>query len=539
MTVNIKFSIILLSALFFFAGVKNSGAQKSDVPSADETYSDQWMLLPAVRLSLDPIYILNNDSDFSGIFTSIAEIDCLQYGYYTVSFSMDQILDYNDENSREFNFHEIQYDVEFFNLRREFSRGSLAFFIDHRCANYINIDTTLEMRTRWYGAGIRWETHGMTTGEKRKRKGVRLFSSDNYINYSIAVRKSIFTEYYPAARTSDFTLTYDCYPADYISAYLSGAAEYFDSDDYSWNRSIEGGLRISTGLAEITPYLKYEYITDNTSEIPGDKKRFGTGIRAESVLYSTEDNEKREKDTQFNGIFSPELHFTGSYGYFCGDDKKNFRTDTLFTLDLLKYGNSAVFFNASLTHSSPKEQLGMYPAYIDSYYEGGLSWNIFSRLFIEPFYRYTEYDEGNIIKTGPWSYKLAAVRIRTLGMKPGFADSGIRSGNNESLKLISNFELELSCGYVTETDSIDTDWTTESYLRWDICGCNSAVLYLMFGEKNYVDDDVSWTLITECGVWIGRDILAMLFYRNELNESENPTRDISKSYHLVGVKFDF
>lgn len=539
MTVGTKITALLLSAILFSAGINESGKLTAGVPLPDDTYPDKWMLFPSVCLGLDPTYIFNGDSDFSGILNSTVEIDCLQYRYYIASFTVDQMLEYSEENSKKFSFHEIQYDIEFFNLRREFSPGSLSFFIDHRCSNYINIDTAMEMRTRWYGTGIRWETHGMTTGEKGKRKGVRLFSSDNYINYRLAARIPIYTEYYPADWTADFALTYDCYPGDFISAYLSAAAEYFNSKEYSWNRSIEGGFRISAGPAEITPYLKYEYATDNNSEIPGDKKRFGTGIRAESVLYRTEESGRTEKNTQPDGVFSPEIHFTGSYGYFYGDDKKNFRTDSLFTLDLLKYGSSSIFINASLTHSSPKEQLGMYPAYIDSYYEGGLSYNIVSRIFIEPFYRYTEYDEGNIIKTGPWSYKLAAMRLRTLGMKPGFADSGIIMDNVEGFKMISNFEAEISGGYAAETDGIDTDWTTESYVRWDICGYNSSVLYLMIGGKSIAGDNYSWTFITECGVWTGNDLLAMLFYRNELNDKENPDQEYSKIYHLIGVKFDF
>jgi hypothetical protein len=539
MTAETKIALFLLSVLLFSAGINKSCTLNAGVPLPDDTYPDTWMLFPSVRLALDPMYFFSNDSDYSGIFTSAAEIDFLQYRYFIASFSVNQKLYFSNEKSIKFNFQQIRYDIEFINLRREFIPGSLSFFIDHRCSNYINIDAAMEMRTRWYGGGIRWETHGMTTGEKGKRKGVKLFSSDNYINYSLAARIPIYTEYYPADWTADFSLTYDCYPADFISAYLSAAAEYFDSKEYSWNRSIEGGLRISAGPAEITPYLKYNYATDSTSGIPGDKKSFGTGIRAESVLYSTEESAGTEKNTQPGGVFFPEIHFTGSYGYFCGDDKRNFRTDGLFTLDLLKYGSSSIFINASLTHSSPKEQLGMYPAYIDSYYEGGLSYNIVSRILIEPFYRYTEYDEGNIVKTGPCSYELAAMRIRTFGMKPGFADSGIISDSANGLKIISNFEAEISGGYVTETDGIDTEWTTESYVRWDIFGYNSTVLYLMIGEKSTAGDDFSWTFITECGVWTGNDLLAMLFYRNGLNDKKNPSRDISKIYHLIGVKFDF
>lgn len=535
MTVKRRCEAIILSFFLLSIGVENTDARTV----SGDTYPNRWILLPAVHLSLDPMYIFNNDSDYSGIFTSVAEIDFLQYRYYIASFSMNQKLKFNDEDSTDFNFHEIQYNIEFINLRREFSHGFLSAFIDHRCTNYINTNAAMDMRTRWYGAGIRLETHGMTTGEKGKKKGVRLFSSDNYINYSLSVRKSIYTEYYPAEWTSDFTLTYDYYPADNFSTYLSGAAEYFDSKEFNWSRSIEAGFRITTDLAEITPYLKYEYITDNTGETPGEKKCFGTGIRAESVLYTSESGNAGEPDSQPNNFFSPELHFTGSYGYFCGDDKRNFRTDSLFTLDLLKYGKSAVFINASLLHSSPKEQLGMYPAYIDSYYEVGLSYNIFSVILIEPFYRCIKYDEGNIIKNGPWDYELAALRIRTRGMKPGFADYSIKNSAGSDFRFINNPELEISGGYVTETDAVEVKWMTESYIRWDICGYDSTVIYLMFGEKNIAGDDISWTLIMECGIWLGKDLLAMLFYRNELNDSEDPARDISKTYHLAGVKFDF
>ena len=541
MAEKIRYKIILFTAVFIFAAVKYSAAQSENLnfSPGEKMYADHWILLPSVRLALDPMYILNNDSDISGIFTSAAEIDFLQYSTYILSFSMDQFLNYKDEDSKKYNLHEIQYVLEYLNFRKVFEPGTLGIFIDHRCANYINITSSEDMITRWYGLGLRWETHGMMSGEKGRHKGLRLFSSDNYINYSLALRKSLSTQSYPATWTSDFTLSYDFYIADSVSAYLSGSAEYFVSDEYSWNRSLEGGFRLVSGISEITPYFRYEYITDNIGEIPGGQKRIGAGIRAESALYSNEKYFTQDRGAQPTGNFFPELHFTGSYGYYIGDNKKNFRTSILFALDLIKYNDTALFFNTSLIHSSSKENTGMYPAYIDSYYEGGFSCFLFSRLFVEPFYRYTEYDEGNIIKSGPWNYQLTALRIRTRGMKPGFAGSGIKNNSGNGFNFISNIEIELSGGYVRETDSVDAEWMAESYLRWDIFGYNSSVLYVLFGEKNLNGDDAAWTLISECGIMFNRNLMVMLYYRNEYNDSEDRTRDISRIYHLAGIKFDF
>ena len=61
----------------------------------------------------------------------------------------------------------------------------------------------------------------------------------------------------------------------------------------------------------------------------------------------------------------------------------------------------------------------------------------------------------------------------------------------------------------------------------------------MLGEKSLGGDYSKWTLISECGVMFNRDLLVMLYYRYELNDSEDKTRIISRMYHLAGIKFDF
>lgn len=535
-----KHILVLISVLFFCSpggGIKaySASIESGDIKSGN---SDNWQFLPSARLSLDPMYIYHDKYDYSGIFSSVVEIDLIRYSNYILSSSMDQMINYSDEKSKYFNFHKINYNLEYLNLRGEFDEGILSVFIDHRCTNYINTTSTEEMITRWYGIGLRWESPGMTTGEKNRHKGVKLISDNSYLNYSLAVRKSIGTKSYPAKFTSDFTLMYNYYITDWMAAYTTGSAEYFRSGPFSLNRSIEGGLRLSYGDMEFSPYLKYEYITDDAGEITGDKTHYCTGIKAESVLYDTQgETPPAGKSVYSKGFSTPEIHLTGSYGYYIGDDIKNFRSTALFTLDLIKYGNTGIFFNGSFIHSSIKENNELYPAYIDSYYEGGISWLIFSNIYFEPLYRYTEYDEGNVIKSGPWDYQLAALRLRTAGFKPGFVNRNISPGSG--LFFISSFEIEMTGGYVLKAESTDACWLTDMYIRWDICGYNNTILYLMLGENIMKENDMNYKLISEGGIRFNHDLVLKLFYRNELSDSEDRGHDISKVYHIIGIGFDF
>lgn len=443
------------------------------------------------------------------------------------------------KNREHFAFHEIQYYLDYLNIRKEFDTGSLSAFFDHRCSNYVNTMTSDDMLARWYGFGIKWQTHGFAAAEKVRRKGILLFSKDDYFNYSIAARRSLSTRNYFATWTTDFTLRYDYYMTDYFAAYIQESAEYFISDRYGLNRSTEFGLKVLQGEVEVTPYLRHEYITDNTGELPKDKNHYGAGIRAETALYDTEPDKIHSAGSSSGKWLSPEIHLSGLYAHYIYDNIRNYRTETLFAADLIKYGETAVFFNASLLHSSLRKNAGMYPAYIDSYYEGGLSLYLFDSVFLEPLYRYKNYDEGNIIKSGNWSFQLAALRMRTAGMKPGFVNTDCKINIDKGLNLINNFEFELTGGYITEENNIHTRWTTESSLRWDICGYNTAILYLLLGEKSLKGDDLTWTIISECGVRFNRSLVMMLFYRNEINDHEKREQDLSKIYHLFGVKFDF
>jgi len=534
----LKMPLIIIYLLIPIITVTAETVTEKKLP-AEKVYPDQWRFLPAARLSIDPMYIFNKNSDFTGAFTSTAEFDFLRYGSYAFSFTMIQILDYRNEVRRYFNFNEIQYKLEYLNIRKETAPGMLELFFDHRCDNYTNTIVTNDTFPRWYGAGLRWETYGMMTGEKGKRKGIQLLSPDSYVNYSFTVRKSIYTLNYPVTVTSEIKARFDCYITENISSYISGSAEYFASDKYNWNRLIEGGVRLNSGPAEITPYIKFEHITDNSAVIRGDKNNYGAGIRAESSLFESgiEPSDNRRKQNYV--YFTPEIHLAGSYSHYINDGIKNYRTFVLLTFDLFRYNRTSAFFNSSMTHSSQKQNAGLFPAYMDSYYEGGLSFFFHEKIFIMPVYRYTRYDEGDIIRSGPWDYHLAGLKIQTAGMKPGYVNINSGENPNSGLKGINRFEIEITGGYIPAADSIDVKWMAESYLRWDICSYSNNILYLMTGEKYLSGNDSSMTFISECGIRFNRDLVLMLFYRNEYNRHVERMKDISKFYNLAGVKFDF
>lgn len=97
MTGKLKYIFVLLISFYFINSSVYSAAEagSDSIISNDNSDPGLWIFLPAARLSMDPMYIYNNDSDFSGTFTSIADFDFLQYKSYIFSFSMTQILEYS------------------------------------------------------------------------------------------------------------------------------------------------------------------------------------------------------------------------------------------------------------------------------------------------------------------------------------------------------------------------------------------------------------------------------------------------------------
>ena len=158
--------------------------------------SDEWSFLPSAVLLVDGEFYAENDAGYTMILHRVISVDVLRYRSIVFSFSVDEGIRYKDSDSNYLYPYLIHNQMDFVNLRWELPQGSLSWFIDHSCNNNINEDVTGSMRVRWYGTGLRWETHGMRLGHRNNGitfEKTEHFEILNNINYGLTAAKSLST----------------------------------------------------------------------------------------------------------------------------------------------------------------------------------------------------------------------------------------------------------------------------------------------------------------------------------------------------------
>lgn len=512
----------------------------AEYTSVDAGRSGEFSFLPDARFSLAPVFTQNGES-YSTL-SRYLSIDAFRYGTFIVSFSTYEDLEYG-RGTDPLALNSIYYNMEYINIRDETDYGIWSFFIDHRCMNYVNINAPDEYQMRWYGYGVRWQSLGMMIGEKDRGHGLSLFHSGDYINLSMAARKRIYSEYYPYNYTIDFSLRFDYYFTPGIIPYLSGGGEFFLPDKSDVNMNAESGVRFTGLNCDIIPFLQYSHRSDISSPFTSEKNFLFAGIKFEEALAESHDTAPGLKPKSADVTLAPELHLQGSYSKYISDEYRNYRSDILFTLDLIRIRGSYIFWNSSLVHSSPAVNGGLYPKYIDYYNEAGLSVPLKHGFSVEPFYRYAGYGEGNDVEAGAFTYHTAGLRLQTEGMKPGKVNSGVTGLFNEGFTLLLNTEGRITAGLVPGNGSPDNAWIFEGAIREDILSYRSAVPYLsinydiekgiMPGRKSVISE-----FIPEAGIRVNRDLVFMLFYQYIWRSSDDTDYNISRDYHLAGVRID-
>jgi len=528
---NIYRYIIL--CVFLLITITGAGEEQSLKPS---DYSG-LRFLPEARVALSPAYVQNDKSYIS--LSRYISVDVLRYGLFSFSFSTYEILEYR-KNRDTLSPESIYYNMEYLNIRGDTSYGRAFFFIDHRCMNYADISNP-PPRLRWYGYGAGWQSSGMIIGAKDARHGLSIFSSDDYINFSAAARKPIYTEYYPYDNIADLMLRFDYYLTPGIIPYISGKGEIFFSDKVEWNRTVELGMRFVYGNTDITPFAEYAYITDRVISSSGRKSMYSAGLKIEASLY--EENSNAGVNLFQKSIFylSPELHLQGSYSKYIDDSDRNYRSDILVALNFLRIKSISLFWNSSLIHSSPREDSGLYPRYIDYYNETGLTIQIKKVFLLEPLYRYTGYGEGNTVDTGGYTYHYVGTRLRTTGLKPGYINSRVCGKFTNGFSLLFSTEGELSAGWISGHETGKKSYIIESTIREDIFSYKSIVQYISLNasiKKGEIPESRKTVkeVKPECGIRVNRNLIFMLFYQYIHREPENDDYDINSEYHLAGVR---
>ncbi len=511
----------------------------AEEPANEDSISGGSVFFPDARISIVPSFSRHEENYIS--LSRYISIDAFRYAPFTCSFNTYEIFDYGTGDDKQ-RLKSIYYNMEYLNIRADTPYGGASFFIDHRCMNYVDIYEP-PPRLRWYGYGARWQSRGMIIGEKDARRGLNIINSGNYLNFSASVRKPFYTEYYPYNYITDLMLRFDWYLTPEIIPYLSIEGEIFISERVEWNRAAEIGVRFGYGTADIIPYTEYSYVTDRDISCSGKKGIISAGIKIETSLS--------EGGTDSAGILSPrsslslqpELHLQGSYSKYIDDEEKNYRSDILAALNLIHLKKISLFLNSSLVHSSPRENSGLYPRYIDYSHEAGFSIQIRKKYLLEPLYRYSGFGEGNTVSAGGYNYHTAGVRFCTPGLKPGYINSRVRHNFSSPFTLLFNTEAELFAGWIPDNTGSGKSGIIEGTFREDLFNCKSVVSYISINakvEKGLIPGNRKTykEIKPELGFRLNSNLVFILFYQYIYRDPENGDYDLNREYHLAGVKID-
>lgn len=508
-------------------------------PVTEVTTAREFSFFPEARISVAPSFAKHDESYIS--LSRYVSIDALRYGPFAFSLSTYEIFDYGTEDEKH-KLKSIYYYMEYLNIRSGTSYGEISVFIDHRCMNYVDLYDP-PPRLRWYGYGAGWQSRGMMIGEKNTGHGLSILTSDDYINFSASVRKPFYTEFYPYDYITDFTLRYDYYLTTAIIPYISGKSEIFISDKIKWNKAGELGIRFSNGSADIIPYAEFACITDRDFAVSGKNNTFSAGVKIEAALTEENSDAAAIPVTCLGISLSPDFHIQGSYSKYIDDKKKNYRSDILAALNLIQIKKISLFWNSSFIHSSPRENSGLYPRYIDYYNEAEITIPILNFFRIEPLYRHCGYGEGNTIDAGGFTYHLAGLRVKTDGMSPGYMNGRINGIISDSPVLLLNTEASIFAGWSPDNQKDENIRIIEGTLREDFFSYKTAVPYISLNvkfDKGNIPgrEKINHEVTHELGIRLNRQLVFMIFYQYIRNSSTAEDYDISRSYHTAGVRID-
>jgi hypothetical protein len=496
----------------------------------------EWEFLPSAVLLIDGEFYAENDAGYTMIAHRVIGFDILRYRDIVLSFSVDENIRYKDSGSNYFYPYLIHNQMDFVNLRWELPQGSLSWFIDHACNNNINKDVAGSMRVRWYGTGLRWETHGMRLGHRNDITfgTVESFEVLNSINYGFSAAKSLSTRYHNYTMIVRGALRYDPLRYYILVPYLEGSFAALVEDRVRIDRALEAGLRIHVQNVDISPYVGYKRRHDVDLENINAMDFYLVGFRMEALLKGS--GWKDEKEIKMP-LLLPGVHFSGSYGHYVVDEYLYFNSDILFEVDLIRIENLSVFLNSRLSHNSSSKSKGLYPRYLWYTAESGLSYRLrILRILIEPFYRYGRFDEGNYYRGYNEQYQMIGLRLESRGMKIGYINDGINFGGGRDFGWLNSINWLISAGRIVQESSYSYDWEFQLQLRWDILRYWVIIPYLS-GAIGFIRDESSvWEYAAETGMRMHFNLDLMLFYQYKHRTEPDIPNGIDGRYHLVGVR---
>jgi len=543
MSLIIKYLII--PAILFFSLIKpalhgyDNTPDYPDTNSASSADSDiKYIILPQVGLQMEGRGIAGNNAGYKMETHRIIDIDFFKINNVILSLFMNESLLYTRKGQDLINPRSINYDMDYGNLRWESGYGILSLFFAHECTNIINDNHSHGKQLRWYAPGIRWESYGMKTG--RKNAGANNLNNNyniiNNLNYRLSVEKSISNQDFNYAYKLTGTLRYDIFNYYFLNPYIEGSF-------YSWidghdriNRYFETGIRMNAGKADITPFIGTSHKYDIDYRNGSDIDLYYVGLRMETLL---KDETGIETVKSREPLLSPAFHFRGNYGKYVDNENLNFNADILIEIDFFTSSTISPFLSSRLMHNSLKESAGMYPRYLQESIESGLSYKQnFINTYIEPFYRYVRFDNGNSFDGYTRQFSEAGLRFIRGGMKTGFGDNGTWFNRTPGFELINKIDWSFSAAGIFKDKYYDDGWDCGLEIKWNILRYNITVPYISAGINLLAGEDYNRIYNIESGIIARSGLYWILFYRFEYRTETDPVNGLYRIYHLAGIRFE-
>ena len=542
------FFIILLAEIYTVPLASGDALPVSNDFSSFEGYTDRgngsgFFIMPSAGISLSGEGYRENDARYDGATRRMLDLDIFRYRNYLLYMNVSEIIIFKERGSTRYPPSIIRYEMDYGGLGWEFSSGMASLYFDHICDNAINRNDTLPMQLRWYGAGLRWETYGIRTGRKDGQiafSGGDSFEWLNSINYRVSAARALSTRSFDYRYMFTMLMRYDILRFHFIVPYLEGLFTGIVDSRARVDRRFEGGVRLHLENADIIPYAGYQYKHDTDLYNGLDAGFYFFGLRLESLLAGGKGYraDKKGRDGSDSSLF-PGIHFSGGYGKIFFDNTLNYNTDLLVDADIITLSGITPFVKTRLVHNSLLENAGMFPRYMHSSLESGLS--IFIPLikgFGEPYYRYSRYDESNFFDRFSQSYHTAGLRALSPGMKTGRSGQGFANSGGESIEWVNNLEWLASSGKIFRKSFYGYTWEHELALRWDIARYRNAVTYLMGSAVLNYSRERSWDLRAEAGERFYFSMQVTVYYRFGYLTREDPGNGLFRYQHLLGLRIE-
>lgn len=515
-----------------------SAYEKPDSAKGLHRTGDEFLFLPLGSVSIDAGYFLENRADFSGTLKRTICLEIFQYKNIALTISSKETTIYGGTGNRAYDPYSIRYDMDYTDLRWEHPYGNLSVFTDHICTNIINKDDVGDMKLRWYGYGLKWESAGMRIEHKddclENSRDSLLFL--NNFDYNISGASRFSTEKFNYNVLISGAFRYDLFGLYFMIPYIGGSFTAMIDSDIRIDRDLESGARIYFSDVSVNPYFQYSYRND-IDVYNGLKTRFYTlGLKMESPLYYDSD----DKDYKFNGapFQYPDIHLSVGYGKYILDEYRNFNNDFFTGIDLIKINRFSLFINNRLSHDSRNKNFGLYPRYLRYEFEGGTALhNSSPDIVLELFYRYGRFDEGNTAHYYRYDYNLTGLRVMNTKNRTGFINNGIYFSEDGRVHWINKLSWCISGGRVFKEER-PFIWTGAVNAQLDILRYNKTIPYLAASTEHYYNDESSWIYSGEAGARLHFGLDIILFYRYIYNTDPRGNLGLDNNGGMTGFRVE-